>query len=387
MKIQCNVCEMAEANVLCCADEAALCWACDEKVHAANKLASKHQRVSLSTASSPMPKCDICQVRMRSYYFSQKPTCGLVTVGDGGVGWRWWDRRRHVAAAVMVCGNGGSRGGKWRWQWLKWNNGGCYGVWTAVAMVVVVAVMVKGWWQQRQQLDDEAVGYFFCLEDRALLCRKCDVAIHTSNTHVSAHRRFLLTGVKVGLEPGGSLSPGKSPPGKKISEIGSCSLPTNGTPISSAPQYNKVLPGQLGGAGNFAPTKLPLSGGSAAGSISQWHFDEYFELSEFNQTYGYMDNSSSKADSGKHGESDCSSILRAGEEDLDADELLGQVPDASWMVPQVPSPPTASGLYWPRSNRSFSDAAVFVPDICNSPVQTPNRYHASGTSSKRQRQF
>ena len=62
MKIQCNVCELAEANVLCCADEAALCWACDEKVHAANKLAGTHQRVPLSTASSPMPKCDICQV-------------------------------------------------------------------------------------------------------------------------------------------------------------------------------------------------------------------------------------------------------------------------------------------------------------------------------------
>ena len=62
MKIQCNVCEMAEATVLCCADEAALCWACDEKIHAANKLASKHQRVPLSDSSSQMPKCDICQV-------------------------------------------------------------------------------------------------------------------------------------------------------------------------------------------------------------------------------------------------------------------------------------------------------------------------------------
>lgn len=48
--------------MLCCADEAALCWACDEKVHAANKLASKHQRVPLSTSTSQMPKCDICQV-------------------------------------------------------------------------------------------------------------------------------------------------------------------------------------------------------------------------------------------------------------------------------------------------------------------------------------
>lgn len=62
MKIQCNVCEVAEANVLCCADEAALCWSCDEKVHAANKLASKHQRVPLSASSSSMPMCDICQV-------------------------------------------------------------------------------------------------------------------------------------------------------------------------------------------------------------------------------------------------------------------------------------------------------------------------------------
>ncbi|KAL0406707.1 UNVERIFIED_CONTAM: B-box zinc finger protein 22 [Sesamum latifolium] len=38
MKIQCNVCEAAEANVLCCADEAALCWSCDQKVHAAKSL-------------------------------------------------------------------------------------------------------------------------------------------------------------------------------------------------------------------------------------------------------------------------------------------------------------------------------------------------------------
>ena len=62
MKIQCNVCEAAEAKVLCCEDEAALCSECDEKVHAANKLATKHQRVPLSISASHMPKCDICQV-------------------------------------------------------------------------------------------------------------------------------------------------------------------------------------------------------------------------------------------------------------------------------------------------------------------------------------
>ncbi|KAK8504744.1 hypothetical protein V6N12_046993 [Hibiscus sabdariffa] len=35
---------------------------------------------------------------------------------------------------------------------------------------------------------------------RALLCRKCDIAIHTTNPYVSSHQRFVLTGVKVGLE-------------------------------------------------------------------------------------------------------------------------------------------------------------------------------------------
>ncbi|XP_011082950.1 B-box zinc finger protein 22-like isoform X1 [Sesamum indicum] len=59
MKIQCDVCEAAEAEVVCCADEAALCGGCDLKVHAGNKLATKHQRLPLYP--SAMPKCDVCQ--------------------------------------------------------------------------------------------------------------------------------------------------------------------------------------------------------------------------------------------------------------------------------------------------------------------------------------
>ncbi|XP_021906724.1 B-box zinc finger protein 24 [Carica papaya] len=61
MKIQCDVCERAPATVICCADEAALCAKCDIEVHAANKLANKHQRLLLQCLSNKLPPCDICQ--------------------------------------------------------------------------------------------------------------------------------------------------------------------------------------------------------------------------------------------------------------------------------------------------------------------------------------
>ncbi|OMO74685.1 Zinc finger, B-box [Corchorus capsularis] len=293
MKIQCNVCEAAEAKVLCCADEAALCWACDEKVHAANKLASKHQRVPLSSSSSQMPKCDICQ---------------------------------------------------------------------------------------------ETSGFFFCLQDRALLCRKCDVAIHTANAYVSGHQRFLLTGVKVGPETNGagaSSSDVKSPSSEKTSETKSNSTSRRGTPMPFTSGYNEALPENVG-VGNSGPTKVCYGGGSTAGSMQSWQMDDLFGLTDFNQNYGYMDNGSSKADSGKRGDSDSSSILRSAEEEVDDDECLGQVPESSWAVPQVPSPPTASGLYWPKASHNQSDGVVFVPDIC-----LKNTFHSrhSGSIPKRRRQI
>ncbi|KAH9779374.1 B-box zinc finger protein 22 [Citrus sinensis] len=315
MRIQCNVCEAAEAKVLCCADEAALCWECDDKVHAANKLASKHQRVPLSSSSTQMPKCDICQ---------------------------------------------------------------------------------------------ETSGFFFCLQDRALLCRKCDVAIHTANSYVSAHQRFLLTGVKVALEPadpGASSSSIKSLSGENILDTKSHSLSRRDALMPVAAECKEVLPASSGGVGGFAMNKVSFAGGSAAGSTPSWHMDDFLALPELNQNYSFMDNGSSKSFhhvddenvsslefdvdqsdpndtgskfirfggnrsksvssikfGGKRGDSDSSSILRSAEEELDDDECLGQVPEASWAVPQIPSPPTASGLYWPKNPQNQYDSA-FVPDI------------------------
>nr|KJB63572.1 hypothetical protein B456_010G006600 [Gossypium raimondii] len=74
MKIQCDVCYKEEATVFCTADEAALCDACDHRVHHANKLASKHQRFTLlhpCSSSKQVPLCDICQEK-RAFLFCQQ---------------------------------------------------------------------------------------------------------------------------------------------------------------------------------------------------------------------------------------------------------------------------------------------------------------------------
>lgn len=41
----------------------------------------------------------------------------------------------------------------------------------------------------------------FCQQDRAILCRGCDVGIHKANEHTQKHNRFLLTGVKISATP------------------------------------------------------------------------------------------------------------------------------------------------------------------------------------------
>ncbi|XP_028765672.1 B-box zinc finger protein 19 [Neltuma alba] len=67
MRTLCDVCESAAAIIFCAADEAALCRACDEKVHTCNKLASKHVRVGLADPSD-VSRCDICENAPAFFY-------------------------------------------------------------------------------------------------------------------------------------------------------------------------------------------------------------------------------------------------------------------------------------------------------------------------------
>ncbi|CAL9126904.1 unnamed protein product [Musa textilis] len=85
MNVLCDVCGKEGASVFCCADEAALCDACDRRVHRANKLVGKHRHFSLSAPSAQShPVCDICQEK-RGFLFCQEDRAILCRDCDASV--------------------------------------------------------------------------------------------------------------------------------------------------------------------------------------------------------------------------------------------------------------------------------------------------------------
>lgn len=48
--------------------------------------------------------------------------------------------------------------------------------------------------------------FAICREDRAFLCRSCDLSIHSANEHVAKHERFLMSGVTVEVQAMTSIS-------------------------------------------------------------------------------------------------------------------------------------------------------------------------------------
>ncbi|PSS18003.1 B-box zinc finger protein [Actinidia chinensis var. chinensis] len=205
MKIQCDVCNKNEASVFCSADEAALCAACDLRVHHANKLAGKHDRFSLLLPSpKQLPLCDICQNKS---------------------------------------------------------------------------------------------AFLFCQQDRAILCRDCDVRIHQANEHTQNHNRFLLTGVKLSTLTNGGIdsvsnlkpqNPNKKPnpvhePAISDSLTVVATAADNGGSTSSISEYLiEMLPGWR--VDDFLDSTLPSSGSSKQtvdDVIPIWDVDLETNLSSF----------------------------------------------------------------------------------------------------------
>ncbi|PKA56326.1 B-box zinc finger protein 20 [Apostasia shenzhenica] len=105
MKIQCDVCGIEPAAVLCCADEAALCARCDSDIHSANKLAGKHPRVSLLHPSpQPLPLCDNCKEN-RGFIFCMEDRAILCTDCDvpiHGANTQTGKHRRFLLTGIRI---------------------------------------------------------------------------------------------------------------------------------------------------------------------------------------------------------------------------------------------------------------------------------------------
>lgn len=143
----------------------------------------------------------------------------------------------------------------------------------------------------------EASGYFFCLEDRALLCRKCDLAIHTANPYVSAHQRFLLTGVRVGLDPTEPAAPVAHQQSQAVERAVISQpkqLPRTSHHPMSYPDTNGVSSNQMPKDGGLAPNKTPLPGFTMPGNIMDWPLEDFFGFPDFNQNFGFTEQNSSK---------------------------------------------------------------------------------------------
>ncbi|MED6146365.1 hypothetical protein PIB30_033774 [Stylosanthes scabra] len=103
----------------------------------------------------------------------------------------------------------------------------------------------------------ERRAYVFCQQDRAILCKDCDVPIHSANEHTKKHTRFLVTGVKL------------SDSAKLYSEASTTIPPLTGRNSSSdsnskASQVPKILVPDI--ASSAASTELsPVNGESLVG--------------------------------------------------------------------------------------------------------------------------
>ncbi|KGN43718.2 hypothetical protein Csa_017079 [Cucumis sativus] len=126
-------------------------------------------------------------------------------------------------------------------------------------------------------LSKERRAFLFCQEDRAILCKDCDVAIHWANQVTRNHQRFLLTGVKLSSAAAFSLS---SLPNSNSHLVGANNV--SSTPVSHSPSVAESSTatasaahgcGSMNGVAEYLIEPLP-----------EWHFEEFLDSSSTTTT-------------------------------------------------------------------------------------------------------
>ncbi|KAL1534807.1 B-box zinc finger protein 21-like [Salvia divinorum] len=86
----------------------------------------------------------------------------------------------------------------------------------------------------------ERSAFLFCQEDRAILCRECDITIHKANQHTQKHTRFLLTGVRLSSSPA-LYSPESAPPTACTTVPAKGTTPAAQEPFSATSSISEYL--------------------------------------------------------------------------------------------------------------------------------------------------
>lgn len=100
---------------------------------------------------------------------------------------------------------------------------------------------------------------------------------------MSSHQRFLLTGVKVGIE---ATEPCVSSSTKEMLKyVGNVSLISSS---GTSGEIKDTFPTQTGGIGTLVSEKVPLnrSTTTSAGTIPGWHLKKYLGSTNPNQNHG-----------------------------------------------------------------------------------------------------
>eukprot|EP00850_Spirogloea_muscicola_P008623 SM000046S16404 [mRNA] locus=s46:477389:478492:- [translate_table: standard] len=262
----------------------------------------------------------------------------------------------------------------------------------------------------------EKSAYFFCLEDRALLCRDCDLSIHVANSLSASHRRYLLTGVRVALEalpgdggssedegshqavPGGTVSKRSEAPTAAAltqAEARAVLARASAAPATARDALSGLGAASLqkaaGGSSHRKRSSLaaPASGGLAAGQSSRgtaasgsssvtrqsmpaaasasdllseavpsWRVEELLDIPELADGYTIGDIASSKADMANLGDFDWMADLSLFDEHMYA-ESLAEVPSLPSSPPATAAASAAGNLGLARGGGSGSNAGGY----------------------------
>lgn len=135
----------------------------------------------------------------------------------------------------------------------------------------------------------DSPAYCICVEERAVLCRDCDISIHSSNKFTAKHSRFLFVGLRVGLgveekaEVKGAVSGGKRKAGSALSNgNGKQPMPSrfasgggtgmggamHSSMMSTSPQLVPNGNHQFGSPSGIQPNGMPNGGIAMAGGMA-----------------------------------------------------------------------------------------------------------------------